>query len=243
MKHLDLFSGIGGFALAARWAGIETVGFCEKDAFCGRVLRKHWPDIPLYKNISELNDERLKRDGIKADIITGGFPCQPFSVAGKQRGEKDDRHLWPEMFRVVREHRPDWVVGENVTGFISMGIDQATSDLESGGYECRTFIIPAVAVDAPHKRERVWIVANRKGVQWEEIEWGKQDGIDASLVCKWREWPDMSDARRANHGVPCRVDRLRTLGNAIVPQVAYVILKLISSINCRMEVCSGQEKE
>ena len=164
MRHFDLFSGIGGFALAARWAGLETVGFCENDKFCGKVLKKHWPDVPLYDDIREINGEQLKNDGITADIITGGFPCQPFSVAGKQRGENDDRYLWPEMLRIIREMEPTWIIGENVRGIVNMALDEVLADLESAGYSTTAFVIPACAVNAPHRRDRVWIIAHAESV-------------------------------------------------------------------------------
>ena len=159
MKHLDLFSGIGGFALAARWVGWETVGFCEIDPYCQQVLRKHWPDVPIYDDVRELTGETVGH----VDIITGGYPCQPFSVAGKRRGEADDRHLWPEFARLIRELRPRWVVGENVAGHINMGLDDVLSDLEGLGYTWEAFVIPACAVNAPHRRDRVWFVADSLG--------------------------------------------------------------------------------
>lgn len=148
MKHLDLFSGIGGFALAARNVGWQTVAFCEPDEFCQAVLRKHWPGVPIHPDVRE-----LKADAVgPVDIITGGYPCQPFSLAGKRAGADDDRHLWPAMHRIVEALRPTWVLGENVAGHISMGLDDVLSDLERSGYACRTFAIPAVAVDARHRR-------------------------------------------------------------------------------------------
>ena len=130
MQHLDLFSGIGGFALAARWAGIETVGFCEIEDFPRKVLAKNFPGIKIHEDIKDLNGEEY--EGI--DIITGGYPCQPFSVAGKRRGTEDNRHLWPEMLRVVQQARPDWVVCENVAGHITMGLDEVLADLGNEGY-------------------------------------------------------------------------------------------------------------
>lgn len=160
MKHLDLFSGFGGFALGLERASFETVAFCEIEEYPRKVLAKHWPDVPIYKDIRELTGERLRADGIVPDIITGGYPCQPFSQAGKRQGEADDRHLWPEMFRLIQECRPAWVLGENVVGHISMGLDDVLSDLEAEDYTCQAFIVPACAVDAPHRRDRVWIVAH-----------------------------------------------------------------------------------
>jgi DNA (cytosine-5)-methyltransferase 1 len=154
---LDLFSGIGGFSLGLERAGMETVAFCENDKFCQKVLAKHWPDVPVHNNIEELDGREYKGT---VDLICGGFPCQPFSVAGGQRGKEDDRALWPEMLRVIREVEPLWVIGENVPGIINMELDQVLSDLEDSGYSCQTFVVPACAVDAPHRRDRVWIIAS-----------------------------------------------------------------------------------
>lgn len=157
---LDLFSGIGGFSLAASWTGgIETVAFCEIEPYCQKVLHKHWPDVPIYPDIKQLRGEDIG----SVDIVCGGFPCQPFSCAGKQRGKEDDRYLWPEMFRVIQETKPTWVIGENVANFVNMGLDDCVLDLESEGYEVQPFIIPACAVNAPHRRDRVWIVAHTEG--------------------------------------------------------------------------------
>ncbi len=156
MRHLDLFSGIGGFALAARWVGWETVGFCEIDPYCQKVLRKHWPDVPIYEDIRELDGRTMGH----VDIITGGYPCQPFSSAGNQRGEADDRHLWPEFARLIREIRPRWAIGENVAGHINLGLDGVLADLEGIGYTTEQFVIPACAVNAPHRRDRIWILAS-----------------------------------------------------------------------------------
>ena len=161
-QHLDLFSGIGGFSLGLEATGeFETVAFCDYDPFCQKVLRKHWENVPIYGDIKELTYEKLKANGINnIDIITGGYPCQPFSVAGNKKGEQDPRHLWPEYFRLVQECRPTWVIGENVGGHIKLGLDTVLKDLESEGYSARTFSISASSIGANHKRERVWIVAN-----------------------------------------------------------------------------------
>ena len=157
---LDLFSGIGGFSLGLERAGMETVAFCEYEEYQTSVLKKHWPDVPVYKDVRELTYERLKEDGI-ADIsvLCGGYPCQPFSVAGKQRGQEDDRHLWPEMYRLIKTVRPRWVIAENVAGHITLGLDDVLSDLEAEGYTTWVFVIPAVAVNAIHRRDRLWIVS------------------------------------------------------------------------------------
>ena len=161
MKHLDLFSGIGGFSLGLEATKrINTVAFCEIDSFCTKVLNKNWPTVPVYNDIKELTYEKLKSDGIESiDIITGGYPCQPFSVAGNKKGVEDPRHLWPEYFRLIKECRPTWIIGENVAGHIKLGLDAVQEDLESEGYAFRTFSISASSIGAPHQRERVWTMA------------------------------------------------------------------------------------
>ncbi len=165
-RHIDLFSGIGGFALAAHWAGYQTEVFCEQDAFCQKVLSRHWPTVPIVSDIHDFDGSAHTG----ADLLTGGFPCQPFSCAGKQQGDADDRFLWPEMLRVISEARPAWIVGENVAGIISMALDGVLSDLEAEGYATQAFVLPACAVNAPHKRDRVWIVAHSKGYRMDGPE-------------------------------------------------------------------------
>lgn len=161
MKVLDLFSGIGGFSLGLEASGFETAAFCEYDQEAQKVLRKNWPDVPIFSDVRTLTKQELHDNGIQnIGLICGGYPCQPFSVAGERRGAEDDRHLWPEMFRLVQELRPTWVIGENVAGHINMGLDEVLADLETEGYTTRTFVIPAVAVDAHHRRDRVWTVAH-----------------------------------------------------------------------------------
>ena len=158
LRVLDLFSGIGGFSLGLeRTGGFETVAFCEIEEFPRKVLKKHWPNVPCFNDVSDL--KRSDIDG-PIDVICGGYPCQPFSTAGKRQGAEDDRHLWPEVNRILDEFRPAWFIGENVAGHVSLGLDTVLSDLEVKGYACRPFIIPACAVDAKHRRDRVWIVAN-----------------------------------------------------------------------------------
>ena len=160
MKVLDLFSGIGGFSLGLEAAGMETAAFCEYDEKARKVLRKNWPDVPIFDDVRTLNKELLESRGIyDIGLICGGYPCQPFSLAGERRGAEDDRHLWPEMFRLVKELRPTWVIGENVAGHITMGLDEVLADLESENYTARPFVIPACAIDAPHRRDRVWTIA------------------------------------------------------------------------------------
>lgn len=164
MKVLDLFSGIGGFSLGLEAAGMQTSAFCEFDDKARQVLRKNWPTTPIFEDVRTLNKELLDEQGVNdIRLICGGYPCQPFSFAGERRGAEDDRHLWPEMFRLVQELRPAWVIGENVAGHITMGLDQVLADLEAADYSTRSFVIPACAVDAPHRRDRVWTVAHTNG--------------------------------------------------------------------------------
>jgi len=156
MRLLDLFSGIGGFSYAAETliGGYETVAFCEMDEFCQKVLKKHWPQVPIFDDVRTLDAARLGR----IDIVTGGYPCQPFSQAGRRQGEEDERHLWPEMLRIIKSCQPRYVVAENVAGHVTMGLDQVLTDLEDQGYTTRPIIVPACAKNAPHRRDRVWII-------------------------------------------------------------------------------------
>lgn len=230
MRVLDLFSGLGGFSLGLERAGMQTVAFCEIDPFCRQVLKKHWPDVPQFEDIRTLKGEQVG----PVDLVCGGYPCQPFSTAGERRGAEDDRHLWPEMRRLVEELRPAWVLGENVAGHITLGLDQVLSDLDALGYATRAFVIPACAVDARHRRDRVWLVANASSLGLE-----KQGGVGK------RERPAQEGNRQANHAVdgcrwpaeprvgrvaprvPQRVDRLKALGNAVVPQIPELIGRAI----------------
>ena len=158
LKLLDLFSGIGGFSYGLEQTqGFETIAFCEKDKFCQQVLRKHWNDIKIYDDIRD-----IKGSTIKADIVTGGFPCQPFSVAGKQRGTDDDRYLWDETIRVVAETKPKWFIGENVDGLVNIQegkvLQQIQKDLEAESFQVQCVIIPASGIGAWHQRKRIWII-------------------------------------------------------------------------------------
>jgi len=208
LRHLDLFSGIGGFSLGMEaTGGFETVAFCEIEEFPRKVLAKHWPDVKQYTDIKELNYEKLKSDGlVPIDIITGGYPCQPFSQAGKRAGEQDPRHLWPEMFRIIKELRPTWVVAENVSGHIKLGLDSVLSDLALQGYAARTFSLSASSVGANHKRERIWIVAHserddnfnkEQRVDGEEKEVPRERGENDSAP---RESGRASTVRETNNG-------------------------------------------
>lgn len=190
MIHIGLFEGIGGFGLAAHWAGWKTYATCEINPFGRRVLEHYWPGAYHHGDIKTLDYgtidvELSKRFGGKwrddETIVTGGFPCQPFSVAGQRKGTEDDRHLWPEMLRVVREIGPDWVVGENVLGIVSWSdglvFEQVQADLEAEGYEVQPYVLPAASVDAPHKRYRVWFVAHA-GRLGQEVGQERAVGVD-----------------------------------------------------------------
>ena len=137
---------------------MTTTAFCEIDPFCRKILKQHWPNVPIFDDIRTLSGD----DVGPVDLICGGYPCQPFSVAGKQRGKADNRHLWPEYYRLIQEIKPRWIIGENVAGHIKLGLDDVLFDLEREGYTWESFVIPACAVNAPHRRDRVWIVANAK---------------------------------------------------------------------------------
>lgn len=326
LTHLSLFSGIGGLDLAAEMAGFTTVGQCEWADYPTKVLEKHWPDVPRWRDIRTLTGGSFyERTGLRTvDVVSGGFPCQPFSVAGKRRGKEDDRYLWPEMLRVISELRPAWVVGENVAGIVNMALDQVYADLENEGYAVQAFIIPACAVDAPHRRDRVCIVgwkrsacnlfySNSESAEYKNIgksekgkqeqprvgglytdvsdsesirlqrEWSGWDQIggarpekaqperrcdvlsdtdNGSWSLRWNRelpaveetgggrtdhggreaeyvagewWPAEPNVRRVVNGVPHRVDRLKCLGNAVVPQQFYPIFQAIADVERMMD--------
>ncbi|MDA9072785.1 DNA (cytosine-5-)-methyltransferase [bacterium] len=267
MRVLDLFSGIGGFSLGLERAGMETAAFCEMDKFCQKVLAKHWPDVEIYDDVRTITEQFTG----SVDVICGGFPCQPFSVAGKQAGKEDDRHLWPAMLDCIKFYKPRWIIGENVSGFINMALDDVLSDLEGEGYECETFVLPACAVNAPHRRDRVWIVGNSKKLQRNGLKhYAKQGGgqfpkprntggsqdvpnttserqprsgklsqrsgkaqnaegetnIFESISIR-NQWGIEPDVGRVAYGVSSRVDRLKALGNAVVPQIPEIIGRAI----------------
>ena len=159
MRIIDLFTGIGGFSLAAHWMGWETAAFVEWNEFCQKILNKNFPGVPVFGDIKQFNGTEYRGS---VDIVCGGFPCQPFSSAGNRKGKEDDRYLWPQMLRVIQEVQPTWVVGENVTGIISMDggdvLEEICTSLEGKGYAVQSFIIPAISLGAPHRRDRIWIV-------------------------------------------------------------------------------------
>lgn len=225
MRVLDLFSGIGGFSLGLERAGMQTVAFCEIDPFCQRVLRKHWPQVPIYDDVRTLTGERLRADGIAVDLICGGFPCQPFSTAsaGKRGGVSDDRFLWPEMLRIISECRPAWIIGENVAGIESLALRQVVSDLEGRGYEVAPPLeIPACALGHDHRRTRFWFLAyaDVRG------EHGRPINAEAQVLPRLA---DDGNRMGASDGVSDRLDRRRmeALGNAVVPQIPELIGRAI----------------
>ena len=294
MNVLDLFSGIGGFSLGLERAGMRTVAFCEIEPYCRAVLRKHWPDVPCYDDIRTLTAERLAADGIAADVICGGFPCQDISVAGKGAGIEGERSgLWAEYARLIGEIRPQYVIVENVAALLGRGLSRVLGDLASLGYDAEWHCIPASYVGAPHRRDRLWIVAYPKSARakqdnrglWQRTagvnrgeaadkavanapsercgearehserysEWASGSGellADAQGVGSQRigtdgeqkspvhagerlslrngenrfdHWAVEPDVGRVANGVPARVDRLRCLGNSVVPQVVQAI--------------------
>lgn len=281
MNHVSLFSGIGGIDLAAEWAGFKTILQVEKNPFCLKRLVQLWPNVRRIERIEDVTAESIDRP---VTLVSGGFPCQPFSVAGKRRGKEDDRYLWPQMLRVIQEIRPPWVLGENVANFLNLGLEDAISDLEAKGYEVAPpLVIPAVGVGAPHLRYRVFFVAHTNGQRFEvkqtawiydqgscrynsdrcdedvadsppmqqsEIQRMQQNRILSENVAdagsrgriqSAEKVRQQIDGRSRNgswratksgicgvaYGIPNRVDRLRALGNAVVPQQVYPILKAI----------------
>jgi DNA (cytosine-5)-methyltransferase 1 len=240
---LDLFSGIAGFSLGLERAGMNTAAFCEIDTFCRRVLTRHWPRTPVYHDIRQLTARRLHHDGIpKIDLICGGYPCQPFSIAGKQRGHNDPRRLWPEMHRLIREIPPRWVICENVAGHVELGLDAVLTDLDYAGYTATPSIIPACAVGAPHRRDRIWVVAHALGVR-QPGPLGPQGQQSASQLpspaLRWELPAPFTTG--GDDGIPHRMERTQALGNAVVPQIpefigrAIIAYECTARINCRNE--------
>jgi DNA (cytosine-5)-methyltransferase 1 len=308
LNVLDLFSGIGGFSLGLEKAGMRTVAFCEIDGYARSVLAKHWPGVPCYVDIRTLTADRLRTDGIAVDVICGGFPCQDISTAGRGAGIGGERSgLWKEYARLIGELRPRYVVVENVSALLSRGLDVVLGDLAALGYDAEWHCIPASAVGAPHRRDRLWIVAqptyngpqNKCGAAiitsekitaaWrtnrsfphadieglegrifgkiagektqvafarrhqdvadtagvrqpgsgESEQWGNQatdrerETDNAFPVCVRGQWGVEPDVGRVAYGVPARVDRLRCLGNAVVPQIPEIIGRAIMNAQLR----------
>ena len=274
MTHrvLDLFAGIGGFSLGLeRTGGFSTSAFCEIDEKCRKVLRKHWQDVPIYEDVTELSIERLEADGTVPTVITGGFPCQDISLAGKGKGIIGERSgLWSEMFRLIRDVRPAWAIAENVSALRSKGLALVLQNFSEIGYCAEWHCIPASAIGAPHQRDRIWIIARPNPDRGRLTEFGKPHGepdqkgtpfgdnlgglcadvadTDQQRLEGWyspimqkcasqlfagqrgtragelsNHWQTESGIQRVVDGVPGRVDRLKQIGNAVVPQIPQMI--------------------
>jgi len=242
MKHLALFNGIGGFQLAANWIGWDNVAHVEINEWCNKVVNQHFPNSKCYTDIKKFNGKEYANT---IDIISGGFPCQPFSVAGERKGKEDDRYLWPEMLRTIREIQPSYIVGENVNGLVNWNgglvFNEVQTDLENEGYEVQPVILPACAVNTPHYRQRIWFIANsyKSGLQKTIKGYGQTIPIFTTPpnefsrfnANKWGICKRNIGELRTDNGVPNWLDRIASLGNAIVPQVAYEIFKVIDTIN------------
>lgn len=262
MKVGSLFSGIGGFDLGLERAGFTIEWQVENNDYCRKVLQKHWPAVPCHYDIKTID----WRDIPQVDLVCGGFPCQPFSLAGKRRGAEDDRYLWPEVVRCLSELQPTWFLGENVPGIINLALDQVCIDLESIGYSVWPVCLPACSVDAPHIRNRIWIVAyHASAVDGKSIARTGQGSVQQSGECSissdvpdaqgmrrrqgnknargngertrtkkkrtgptdFRWWSPEPAICRVVDGIPNRSHRLKGLGNAIVPQIAEAIGRMI----------------
>lgn len=269
----SLFSGIGGFDLGLERAGMRIEWQVEIDDYCRAVLCKHWPNVPCHYDITTINWEFIP----SVDLVCGGFPCQPFSCAGKQRGADDDRYLWPEVVRCLSVLRPTWFIGENVYGLLHLGIEQMYADLEALGYSVAVLGIPACAVDAPHIRKRIWILAHTESdlrrasrndgplaLEWSNplladasqlLQHGSGDagpgrrseytdggatvsysdqqslGRSAKSRCQRSQWSAEPGICRVADGVPNRAHRLKGLGNAIVPQIAEALGRMILEVS------------
>ena len=233
MKHGSLFSGIGGFDLAARWAGFTNVWQCEIDPYCQALLKKRFPEVEtLYGDIREV------KHPASVDIISGGFPCQPFSVAGKRRGMEDDRNLWPELLRIIEIVRPTWAVCENTYGILSLAAEDVCASLENIGYQTIPLDIASCAIGLPSVERHIWFVSTTNSERCERFREGKISefkNIPREFQRKdtgeYRRW-DISKPRvcRVGERIPRRLDRLKSLGNAIVPQVAYAIFEALAAI-------------
>jgi DNA (cytosine-5)-methyltransferase 1 len=259
MNFISLFTGIGGLDLGLERAGMECVAQVEVDDYCRKVLSKHWPDVPKFKDVYDVGKHNLPA----ADLICGGFPCQPHSLAGSRKAGTDDRDLWPEFARIIRECRPQWVLAENVPGLLSSEtgrfFGRILGDLAASGYAVEWQSLPAAAFGAPHIRERVFFIAHHEGGgerQLSVFAWRSQQiGIDFNRICEiipnsngnrqqmqWKsiatqakgtwflphfehsnQWETEPTVGRVADGFPGRVDRLKGLGNAVVPQVAEFV--------------------
>jgi DNA (cytosine-5)-methyltransferase 1 len=234
MKVLDLFSGVGGFALGLEKSGFETVAFCEIEPYAQKVLAKHWPGVPIYGDVRQLTADRLAADGIGVDVITGGFPCQDISTAGRQAGIDGERSgLWSEIARLIGELQPRYAIMENVTNLISgdsgRWFGRVLGDLAEIGYDAEWHCIPASAIGANHHRDRVWIVAypDGKRLQGRRSPILSERDITNGHGRSSGWWASEPAIQRMANGIPNRAHRLRCLGNAVVPQIPELIGRAI----------------
>jgi len=246
---LDLFSGIGGLSLGLHWAGMRTVAFCERDPFAQSVLRRHWPGVPIHPDVRTLSAGWLRDEGVPPPwLLCGGFPCQDSSLAGRGAGIAGARTgLWSHMGRLVAELRPRWVVAENVPGLRGRGADRVLHDLEAAGYACWPLVVGAVHAGAPHRRARVWVVAQAlaadAGGAGLEVGQRRATGPAPGLPIERRGgWPPEPGLRRVDDGIPAgldgvarlRVPRLLALGNAVVPQNAAMVGRAVLAASGRL---------
>ena len=244
-KVIDLFSGIGGFSLGLEETGhFETVAFCEIEKYPQKILKKHWPDIPIYEDVKNVTAERLRTDGVISNgdriVVTGGFPCQDISVAGHQKGITAERSgLWSELHRLIGELRPDYAIVENGSALLSGGngrwFGRVLGDLAEIGFDARWYSIQAADMGAPHRRNRVWIVADTSSTRgkirlseerYREKGNTKKPNDSSSRTGRWEKqnyWATEPNVGRVANGIPNRVDRLKCLGNAVVPKIATLL--------------------
>lgn len=254
LRVLDLFSGIGGFSLGLeRTGGFETVAFCEIEPFQRRVLAKHWPNVPVYEDVRELSEARLAADGIAVDIITGGFPCQDISFAGKGAGLAGERSgLFYEIIRLAGELRPGFILLENVAALLSRGLGTVLGELATLGYDAEWHCIPASAVGAPHRRDRVWIIAypaEGYGRPHSALLTGRNPLGAYDHAVPWEEaWPARLQAvSRMDDGLSDRLDKVGsdTLGNAVVPEIPELIGRAILAasldVDCTFPMSAAKE--
>jgi len=241
MTHASLCTGIGGFDISAQWMGWENIFQCEINPFCQRVLKYWFPQCELFSDI-KTSDFTSYANTI--DVVSSGFPCQPFSCAGKRKGTDDDRFLWAEVYRAICEIRPRWFVGENVVGLLTQqhGVvfERVCADMENAGYEVQSFVVPAFAVGAPHKRKRVFIVAHANGERLQGKKYVRQHERSKQNIPNWRRFPTQPPVCSRNDGVSgelanisfskWRNQSISALGNAVVPQLVYEIFKAIDKV-------------
>lgn len=204
MTHGSLFSGIGGFDLASEWMGWENKFHCEWNEFGQKVLHHYWPEAELFTDIKKSN---FKKYANQIDILTGGFPCQPYSQAGKRKGKEDERHLWPEMLRAIKEIQPSWIVGENVLGLVNWSgglvFHEVQTDLEAEGYEVWPYVLPAAAINAPHRRDRIWFVAYSNGFRrGKDISISNRESNDFNKISKKSFVTNTDNERREKCNIP-----------------------------------------